>query len=84
LLPELPAMTEGGLPGFVTATWFGLLAPAGTPNNVIGTLNAVIVKTAQNEEFRAQLAQMGIDPIAEPPEFSASGCSRKSIAGARW
>ena len=69
LLPDLPTMIEAGLPGFITATWFGLLAPAGTPNNVISTLNTVVVKAVQQEEFRAQLAQMGIDPVAEPPEY---------------
>jgi tripartite-type tricarboxylate transporter receptor subunit TctC len=69
LLPELPTMIEGGLPDFITATWFGLLAPAGTPSNVINTLNAVIVKAVQRDDFRAQLAQIGIDPVAEPPEY---------------
>jgi tripartite-type tricarboxylate transporter receptor subunit TctC len=70
LMPELPTMIEGGLPAdFVTATWFGLLAPAGTPNNVINALNAVIVKAVQTDDLRAQLAQMGIDPVAEPPEY---------------
>ena len=38
LMPELPTMIEAGLPDFVTATWFGLLAPAGTPTNVIKSL----------------------------------------------
>ena len=69
LLPELQTMIEGGLPGFVTATWYGLLVPAGTPRNVINALNAVIVKTVQKEDFRARLAQLGADPIAETPEF---------------
>lgn len=69
LLPDLPTMIEAGLPGFVTATWFGLLAPAGTPNNVISTLNTVVVKAVQQEEFRTQLAKIGIDPVAEPPEY---------------
>lgn len=70
LMPELPTMIEGGMPAdFITATWFGLLAPAGTPADVIKTLNAVIVKAVKQDEVRKQLAQMGIDPIAEPPEF---------------
>jgi tripartite-type tricarboxylate transporter receptor subunit TctC len=69
LLPDLPTMIEGGLPDFITYTWFGILAPAGTPSNVINTLNSVIVKAAKTEELRTQLAQIGIDPIAEPPEF---------------
>ena len=69
LLPELATMIEGGLPGFVTETWYGLLAPAGTPGDVINALNAVIVKAVRKEEFRARLAQMGADPIAETPEY---------------
>jgi len=70
LMPELPTMIEAGLPAdFVTATWFGLLAPAGTPNSVITALNSVIVKAVQTDEVRTQLAQMGIDPVAEPPEY---------------
>jgi tripartite-type tricarboxylate transporter receptor subunit TctC len=69
LLPELPTMIEGGLPGFVTQTWYGVLAPAGTPGIVINALNAVIVKAVQKEDFRARLAQLGADPIAETPEY---------------
>jgi tripartite-type tricarboxylate transporter receptor subunit TctC len=69
LLPELPTMVEGGLPGFVTQTWYGVLAPAGTPPHVINALNAVIVKAVQKEDFRARLAQLGADPIAETPEY---------------
>ncbi len=69
LLPELQTMIEGGLPGFVTATWYGLLAPAGTPRNVIDALNAVIVKAVQKEDLRAKLAQLGADPLAESPEY---------------
>jgi tripartite-type tricarboxylate transporter receptor subunit TctC len=69
LLPELPTMIEGGLPGFVTQTWYGLLAPAGTPRAVVNALNAVVVKAVQKEDLRAKLAQLGADPIAESPEY---------------
>lgn len=69
LLPDLPTMAEGGLPGFVTQTWYGVLAPRGTPGPVINALNAVIVKAVQREDFRTRLAQMGADPIAETPEY---------------
>lgn len=69
LLPELPTMIEGGLPGFVTQTWYGLLAPAGTPPSVVSALNAVVVKAVQKEDFRAKLAKLGADPIAESPEY---------------
>jgi len=69
LLPELPTMIEGGLQGFVTQTWYGVLAPAGTPAQVITALNTVIVQAVQKEDFRARLAQLGADPIAETPEY---------------
>jgi len=69
LLPELPTMTEGGLPGFVTQTWYGVLAPAGTPSEIINTLNLVIVKAVQREGFRARIALTGADTITESPEY---------------
>lgn len=69
LLPDLPTMAEGGLPGFLTQTWYGVLAPKGTPEPVISALNTVIVKAVQREDFRSRLAQMGADPIAETPEY---------------
>jgi len=71
LLPELPTMSEGGLPGFVTETWYGLLTPAGTPRAIIDLLNGVAVKAVRSPEFRDRLAKMGADPIAESPEFFA-------------
>ena len=69
LLPDLPTMTQSGLPGFVTATWYGVLAPAGTPVEIVNALNAVVVKAVQKEDFRARLAQTGADPITESPDY---------------
>ena len=69
LLPELPTMIEGGVKGFVTQTWYGVLVPAGTPADIVNTLNAVIVKAVQKEDFRARLAQTGADTITETPEY---------------
>ncbi len=69
LLPELPTMIEGGLAGFVTQTWYGVLVPAGTPGEIVNALNAVIVKAVHREDFRARLAQTGADTITESPEY---------------
>ena len=69
LLPELPTMIESGLPGFVTQTWYGVLAPAATPPEIVNALNAVIVKAVQREDFRSRLAQTGADPLAENPAY---------------
>jgi tripartite-type tricarboxylate transporter receptor subunit TctC len=69
LLPGLPTMTEGGLPGFVTGTWFGIVVPARTPADIVDALNGVVVKAVQKESFRARLAQLGADPVAESPDY---------------
>jgi tripartite-type tricarboxylate transporter receptor subunit TctC len=69
LLPELPTMIEGGLPGFVTETWYGVLFPAGAPEEVVNAMNAIVVKAVQKDDFRARLAQLGADPLAESPDF---------------
>jgi tripartite-type tricarboxylate transporter receptor subunit TctC len=69
LLPQLPTMVEGGLAGFVTETWYGVLFPAGTPDDIVNAMNAVVVKAVQKEDFRAKLAQLGADPLAETPDF---------------
>lgn len=71
LLPEVPTLIEAGLKGFDVAAWYGVLAPAGTPQEIVTRLNAVIVKAVQGKDFNAQLAQLGADPIAESPQFFA-------------
>ena len=81
LLPDLPSMEQGGLPGFVTETWYGLLVPAGTPREIVTWLNEVVVKAVQRPEMRERLAQMGADPIAESPEFFAKYLA---VEIARW
>jgi tripartite-type tricarboxylate transporter receptor subunit TctC len=82
LLPQLPTFVESGLPrDFITGTWYGVLAPTGTPAEVVTTLNSVIVKTVQRQDFRDRLLQLGADPVAESPEYF-----RKMLAGEieRW
>jgi tripartite-type tricarboxylate transporter receptor subunit TctC len=74
-------MIEGGLPGFITETWYGLLLPAGSPREVIAALNDVAVKAVQKPEFRERISQMGADPLAESPEFFAKYLAAEI---ARW
>ncbi len=69
LLPQLPTMVEGGLAGFVTETWYGVLFPAGTPEDIVNAMNAVVVKAVQKDDFRARLAQLGADPLTESPDY---------------
>ncbi len=69
LLPALPTMVEGGIADFVTQTWYGVLVPAGTPNDIVHTLNGLIIKAVQKEDFRQKIAQTGADVISESPEY---------------
>ncbi|HSQ04604.1 MAG TPA: tripartite tricarboxylate transporter substrate binding protein [Burkholderiales bacterium] len=68
LLPNLPTMIEGGVPGFETATWYGLLAPAGTPRDIVMKVNQTVNAAVKNPEFNRRLADLGADPVAETPE----------------
>ena len=61
-LPDVPTMNEAGLKGYETSTWGGLLAPAGTPPNVVAKLNAEANKALASPDVREKLAAAGIEP----------------------
>jgi tripartite-type tricarboxylate transporter receptor subunit TctC len=61
LLPQVPTMAEAGLKGFVFESWFGLLAPAGTPAAVVEQINAAVNKALAMPEVRQRLAALGIE-----------------------
>src|SRR5947209_4526856 len=72
LAPELPTMVESGYPGFEAVPWFGLVAPAGTPQNVVDKLHAETVKTLALPEVRRKFDELGIEPVGNTPaEFAA-------------
>jgi tripartite-type tricarboxylate transporter receptor subunit TctC len=79
-LPEVPAAAEV-LPGFENTGWFGLLAPTGTPREVIEKVYRDSAKIALSDEFRAKLAQLGMAPVANSPSDFAASNRRES---ARW
>jgi tripartite-type tricarboxylate transporter receptor subunit TctC len=58
-LPDLPTIAESGLPGFDLTTWFGLMAPAGTPPGIVTKLNAEIVRDLNAKDMRERLEKMG-------------------------
>jgi tripartite-type tricarboxylate transporter receptor subunit TctC len=72
LLPEVPTIAESGVKGYELGTWWGLLAPAGTADDIISRLNNAVVKTVNTVEFRERLSAQGIDPGGSTPaEFAA-------------
>jgi tripartite-type tricarboxylate transporter receptor subunit TctC len=71
IAPDVPSMAEAGLPGFDTAVWFGLLAPAGTPAEVISTLSREVNAALKTDEVIAPLRAQGMEPIGgSPAEFA--------------
>ncbi|MGE4368884.1 MAG: Bug family tripartite tricarboxylate transporter substrate binding protein [Burkholderiaceae bacterium] len=69
--PDIPAISET-LPGFDMVVWFGLLAPKGTPDDVIQKLNASMNKVLADPAYRERLASMGVTPMpSTPAEFSS-------------
>ncbi len=79
-LPEVPAAAEV-IPGFENAGWFGLMAPAGTPKDVIDRIYRDSAKALQSDDFRARLAQQGMLPVANSPSDFAAAIRDES---ARW
>ena len=71
-LPDIPTMDEEGLKGFDATSWFGLLAPAGTPKDIIAKLNAAAVKALATPEMRERLASQGAEAVGNTPEQFAA------------
>jgi len=71
-LPEVPTVVEAGLSGFEVTTWYGILAPAGTPRPVIARLNAELVKVMHSPEMKERLAGIGTNPVTSTPEEFAA------------
>jgi tripartite-type tricarboxylate transporter receptor subunit TctC len=70
--PEIPTAAEAGLPGFELNTWFGIVAPKGTPERVIATLAREIHAMQDDPSVRKRLAESGLDVLKESPgEFRA-------------
>jgi len=71
-LPDVPAVAEAGLPGFESIGWFGFVAPAGTPGEVIGKLNDAVVAALTGADVQEQIRKIGAEPMPmSPAEFSA-------------
>ena len=71
-LPDVPTVSEAGVPGYDANSWHGLLAPAGTPRPIIDQLNGVIVKVLHLPEVAGVLVKQGAEPVgSKPEEFGA-------------
>jgi tripartite-type tricarboxylate transporter receptor subunit TctC len=69
--PNLPTMAESGYPDYVLAFWTGIVAPAGTPADVVATLNGAINDSLRSPAVKASLAKFNVEPIiGTPQEFA--------------
>ena len=76
-LPDVPTVAEAGLADFEVTTWYGILAPAGTPRPIINRLNAELVKIMHAPEMKEKLAASGTDPLTSTPEEFAAYIKRE-------
>jgi tripartite-type tricarboxylate transporter receptor subunit TctC len=72
IAPDIPTLDESGLPGFSITAWIGVVAPKGTPNDIVQKLNREIGRALKDPEFARQISTLGIDPLdSTPDEFAA-------------
>jgi tripartite-type tricarboxylate transporter receptor subunit TctC len=72
VLPELPTLAEAGLKGYEMTTWYGILAPKGTPREIVTKLNKEIVAILKSPEMKQRLDEIGAEPGGISPEQFAA------------
>ncbi|MGE5526523.1 MAG: tripartite tricarboxylate transporter substrate binding protein, partial [Rhodospirillaceae bacterium] len=76
LLPDLPTISEAGLPGYELGSWYGIFAPAGTPQDIVRQLYGETVKALSGNGMKDQFAALGAQPIGSTPEEFAAVVQR--------
>jgi len=71
-LPDVPTISEAGVPGFAAENWFGMFAPAKTPKRIITQVNGALVQVVRAPEIRSQFEALGADPVGSSPEEFAA------------
>jgi tripartite-type tricarboxylate transporter receptor subunit TctC len=66
--PDIPTVAESGVPGYEVAVWFGVVAPAGTPREIIQKLNAEVLKILAMPDVRERFLSQGVEPVGSTPE----------------
>lgn len=70
--PEIPTITESAVPGFVVTGFYILMAPAGTPRDIVGKINAEAVRALQSADMKDRLSALGLEPVGSPPDAAAA------------
>jgi tripartite-type tricarboxylate transporter receptor subunit TctC len=69
-LPDMPTVQEAGLPNFASVTWFALMAPKGTPSDIVAKLNSAATGILKESDVQARFAKLGVQPA--PMDISAT------------
>ncbi|HSC98413.1 MAG TPA: tripartite tricarboxylate transporter substrate-binding protein, partial [Casimicrobiaceae bacterium] len=80
-LPELPTLAESGLPGFEASSWFGILAPAGTPKAIVDKINGAVVAWLATPEAKEKLSSQGAIAAGGSPDAFAKHIAAET---AKW
>ena len=67
-VPDLPTVSEAGLPGYDSGVWYAVLAPAGTPREIVMRINSEVARALKQPDYRNLLVNNTIEPIGSPPE----------------
>jgi tripartite-type tricarboxylate transporter receptor subunit TctC len=70
--PEIPTITESAVPGFVVTGFYILLAPAGTPREIVNKVNAEAVRALQSADMKDRLSALGLEPVGSAPDAAAA------------
>jgi tripartite-type tricarboxylate transporter receptor subunit TctC len=71
-LPDIPTVAEAGVPGYEVGVWFGMVAPAATPPDVLAKLNTELNKILAMPDVKQKFADQGVEPVGGPPERFAA------------
>jgi tripartite-type tricarboxylate transporter receptor subunit TctC len=82
-LPDVPTIAESGVPGFEATSWFGILAPAGTPRDIVTKVNAEANKALQSPEMKEKLLSQGAEAAGNTPEYFGDYIKAETVKWAK-
>ena len=83
VLPDVPTLQEAGLKDFDIGTWFGVLAPAATPKDVVARLSAEMAKIVASPDFAQRMEAIGAEPIGGTPDQMAKRIDDETVKFAK-
>lgn len=78
-LPDVPTVAEAGLPGYESVGWFGIVAPAATPDAVVNKLNAAIVEALNDPAIQTNIRAIGVEPAPSTPQAFADYIKSETV-----